>query len=209
MALVVVPFVLPADLKGVKQGFVPDELLRPIKPYGKLYWRAADAWHAMQDAAAKDGIELKPTSAGDTYRSYASQEAAFLQRYTLKAIPGTSTRKWNGKTWHLKKGMAQLAVPGTSMHNWGAAVDCHTASGERLEWLKGNAIAFGWSWEVQSEPWHLRLFNADEVTPAVQMWLANKPAAAEAPAAKAPAADATAPVASVAPKTPKPRKPKA
>lgn len=201
-SLPIVSFVLPAELKDIKQGFLPDNLLRDVKPYGKLYWKAADAWDAMVAAAAQDKVELKPVSAGDTYRSYAAQEAVFLQRYTLKPLPKSKhTRKWNGKTWYLKPNAgAQLAAPGGSIHNWGCAVDVHTASGDRLEWLKGNAIAFGWSWEVvPSEPWHLRCFNADQPTPAVQMWLSEKPKVDVV----APKADATEAV------KPKPRKPKA
>jgi hypothetical protein len=39
-----------------------------------------------------------------------------------------------------------------------------------------NAQRFGFSWELQSEPWHLR-FVAGDVTPeAVKSWLATRPA---------------------------------
>jgi hypothetical protein len=63
----IVKVTLPADLKGVKPGEVPAHLLRDVKPYGKLYWRAADAYHAMRAKAFADGIKpFKPTSAGDT-----------------------------------------------------------------------------------------------------------------------------------------------
>ncbi|MFN9952803.1 MAG: hypothetical protein ACK55I_06865, partial [bacterium] len=70
----IVKVVLPADLKGVKPGALPESLLRDIQPYGKLHWRAADAYHAMRAKALADGIKpFKPTSAGDTYRSLAMQ----------------------------------------------------------------------------------------------------------------------------------------
>lgn len=95
---------------------------------------------------------------GDTYRSYDSQKAGFLQRYQTEAIPGASTKTFEGKTWYLKKGMAMLATPGKSQHNLGLAVDVHSASEpKRIKWLIENVKEFGFSWEVvPSEPWHLR-----------------------------------------------------
>jgi hypothetical protein len=50
----IVKVTLPADLKGVKPGEVPAHLLRDVKPYGKLHWRAADAYHAMRAKAFAD-----------------------------------------------------------------------------------------------------------------------------------------------------------
>ena len=173
----IVPVKMPVSLKSVEAGKVPAHLLRDIEPCGKLHYLAADAWHAMRAAAAADGIELKPTSAGDTYRSYDSQKAAFLQRYVTTPIDGTSTRTFEGKTWYLKKGMAKLAVPGTSQHNWGIAVDIHTAAEKsRLRWLIDNVAKFGFSWEVvPEEPWHLRYTEGDNVPQAVKDWLKDNP----------------------------------
>lgn len=173
----IVPVKMPVSLKGVESGKVPAHLLRDIEPCGKLHYLAADAWHAMRDAAAKDGVELKPTSAGDTYRSYDSQKSAFLQRYVTSPIEGTSTRTFEGKTWYLKKGMAKLAVPGTSQHNWGIAIDIHTAAEKtRLKWLIDNVARFGFSWEVvPEEPWHLRYTEGDNVPQAVKDWLKENP----------------------------------
>ena len=115
----VVPIVMPADLEGVEPGKLPESLLRPIKSGGKLHWRAADAWNAMVAKATSDGVLLKPTSAGDLYRSYDSQKKSFLLRYRLDPIPGASTKTFEGKTWYLRKGMAMLATPGKSNHNLG------------------------------------------------------------------------------------------
>ena len=58
-----------------------------------------------------------------------------------------------------------MAAPGTSNHNLGIAVDVANANGVVLKWLEGNALEFGFSWEIQSEPWHLR-YVAGDVTPA-------------------------------------------
>ena len=165
----IVPVKMPKDLKGIEPGKLPESLLRSIKSGGKLHWLAANAWNAMVAKAKADGVELKPTSSGDLYRSYESQKSAFLTRYQLEKIEGTSTKTFEGKTWYLKKGMAMLATPGKSMHNLGIAVDVHSASEpKRLNWLIANVKDFGFSWEVvPEEPWHLRYVCGDTPPPAV------------------------------------------
>lgn len=179
----IVPVKMPKDLKGIEPGKLPDSLLRPIKSGGKLHWLAANAWNAMVAKAKADGIELKPTSAGDLYRDYESQKKGFLTRYQLEPIKGTSTKTFEGKTWYLKKGMAMLATPGKSQHNLGLAVDVHSASEpKRLNWLIANVKDFGFSWEVvPEEPWHLRYVCGDTPPPAV---VAFGGESASAPSAK-------------------------
>lgn len=173
----IVPIKMPADLKGVTPGKLPEELLRKVPTGGKLHWRAADAWNAMVAKAKADGLELKPTSAGDVYRTYESQLAGFKQRYVLEPIVGASTKTFEGKTWYLKKGMAMLATPGKSNHNLGIAIDVSSAGeAKRLTWLIENVKDFGFSWEVfPSEPWHLRLVTGDNPTPAVLAYMAANP----------------------------------
>ena len=188
----IVPVKMPKDLKGIEPGKLPDSLLRPIKSGGKLHWLAANAWDAMVAKAKADGLELKPTSSGDLYRSYESQKTGFLSRYTLDKVDGTSTKTFEGKTWYLKKGMAMLATPGKSMHNLGIAVDVHSAGEpKRLNWLIANVKDFGFSWEVvPSEPWHLRYVCGDTPPPAV---VAFGGEAAPAPSEKTLTPAATAP----------------
>ena len=165
----IVDIKMPADLKGVTPGKLPESLLRSVPGGGKLHHRAADAWNAMVAKAKADGLELKPTSSGDLYRSYDSQLAGFKSRYVLEPVVGTSTKSFEGKTWYLKKGMAMMATPGKSNHNLGIAVDIASAGeAKRLNWLIANVKDFGFSWEVvPSEPWHLRLVTGDNPTPAV------------------------------------------
>jgi hypothetical protein len=194
----IVPVTLPSDLKGIEPGKLPAHLLKPIAGGGKLHWIAAAAWMAMVEKAKAEGIELKPTSAGDTYREYELQKKGFLQRYQLEPIPGQSTKTFEGKTWYLKKGMAMLATPGKSQHNLGLAVDVHSAAEpKRIQWLIDNVKEFGWSWEVvPSEPWHIRYVNGDKIPAAVAMYMERsgitKPAVSAAPAPAA-AAKQTAP----------------
>jgi len=179
----------PADVAGHKPGRLPESLLSKVDG-GRLHWRAANAWKAMKAAAAAEGMELKPTSAGDLYRSYDAQLKVFLERYQKEAIPGASTRTFEGVKWYKKsEKLASLAAPGTSQHNSGLAVDVHTASGPRLQWMIANCAKFGWSWEVvPEEPWHIRYTEADNVPEAVKAWMdANPGEVCSAGAASAPA----------------------
>ena len=137
----------------------------------------------MRSAAKVDGINLKPTSAGDCYRSLSSQTAAFKVRF-VPAPPDDDivakpyvTRTFENKTWYLKKGYAPLASPGTSNHNLGLAVDIFSASQpERMRWLITNVAKFGFSWElIPAEPWHIRYWAGDDIPQAVQDWISNNP----------------------------------
>jgi LAS superfamily LD-carboxypeptidase LdcB len=92
----------------------------------------------------------------------------------VEPIVGQSTKTFEGKTWYLKKGMAMLATPGKSQHNLGIAVDVSTASGPRLAWMLANEHLYGFSHEVQSEPWHIRYTQGNQVPPAVAAFVAAK-----------------------------------
>lgn len=152
--------VVPERLVRVKYGFVPEELLTPIKPYGKLYVDAAGAWEAMRRAAKVDGVILKPTSSYDTYRSFDMQKRAFLSRYQREPIVGASTRTWNGVRWYKKsEKLADLAAPGKSWHNLGLACDVAHASGIILDWLMKHELSYGFCHELESEPWHIVFYG--------------------------------------------------
>jgi LAS superfamily LD-carboxypeptidase LdcB len=172
----IVKVTLCSHLKGVKPGQLNPDLLKSIEK-GKLHHCAADAYEAMDEAANEAGIDLSPTSTADTYRSLSTQEYGFFQRHTLNPKGKQKKQKpriYKGKAWYLKKGMAPLAVPGTSNHNLGIAVDIANASGKRLEWLLKNALEFGFSWELQSEPWHLRYTAGDNIPDRVKIWKESK-----------------------------------
>ena len=160
MKLPVTKVVMPADLKTQKNGQVDAELLRAI-PGGKLYYKAAVAWLALREAARKDGLWLKPTSTVDTYRPLKVQEKAFFARYD-NTPRDTRHEKYQGKDWWLKPRKAGVAVPGTSFHGWGLAIDVAHVNDRKLKWLLANAARFGFSWEAQSEPWHLRFVAGDK-----------------------------------------------
>ena len=186
----IVPVKLPADLKGIEPGKLPANLLKAVPGGGKMHWIAACAWMAMCEKAKAEGVELKPTSSGDTYRDYETQKKGFLTRYQLEPTGTNSTKEFEGKTWHLKKGMAMLATPGKSQHNLGLAVDVSDAANpKRLNWLIANVKEFGFSWEVvPSEPWHLRYVCGDTPPPAVSAWMTANNVTKPAGGAPAPAA---------------------
>jgi len=173
----VVKVELCSHLRGVKPGALPADLLKTIEK-GKLHHCAADAYEAMDEAANAAGIDLSPTSTADTYRSLEMQEYGFFQRYTDKPNKKQAKRKprvYKGRAWYLKSPkLAPIAVPGTSNHNLGIAVDIANASGKRLEWMLANAHKYGFSWEVQSEPWHLRYVAGDKTPDAVKAWKESK-----------------------------------
>lgn len=173
----VLPIIMPSDLADQKNGELKPALLRGIKaPNGKLHSLAATAWNAMQLAAYFDGIELKHVGA---YRPLKEQINLFNTRYSTEKTPRKPqvTRKYLGKTWYLKKGMAPAGVPATSNHGIGLAIDVNLSSGKELKWLLGdgfmtsNALKYGFSWEVKDGPnaeaWHIRYICGDKLPQAV------------------------------------------
>jgi hypothetical protein len=153
---------------------------------GYLVPEAAAAWRNLQNAASAAGFTLTMTGA---YRSYDQQVQLFNERYSTSNTGGSS-KVWNGTQYWLKPNMAMAAVPGTSNHGWGCAVDtalggyganAKTVDSAFLQWALKNAAANGWSWEVQSEPWHLRL-TAASATPQGPQVLSEAPVLQKAPA---------------------------
>lgn len=164
MPLPVMDVKLPDALSGHKNGRLPADLLVSVPdptggPTVRLVAPAARAWRALVAAAATAGHVLQVTS---SYRSYADQERLFRERYTTEVLLGRPSRTWDGRRWYLRPGMATAAVPGTSNHGLGIAVDKRNDNPAAHEWLLTNAGKFGWSWELQSEPWHLRYVSGDD-----------------------------------------------
>ena len=169
---------MPKDLTGVKNGQLPDKLLVPIKPFGKMHKIAAIHWEAMRLHAEKDGIKF--THVGD-YRPYEAQVNLFKERYRKAedrdyldpakkskglADPKRITRNWEGQLYLLKNGFAPAGTPATSNHGWGLAIDVALVVNGKtqpitsdpdgkggfkdgVEWLKQHADDYGFSWEVK------------------------------------------------------------
>ena len=126
----------------VENGEIPSNQLSDIEVLPsegsedhKLNATAAAAYNQMVDAAKKDGITWGLVS------SYRPLE----------------TQKRLAKKLGLYSRGGKAAVPGTSNHGWGSAVDIDfkVGSGKRetLKWLKNNASRFGFS-TIAREPWH-------------------------------------------------------
>ena len=165
-------------LVGKKPSEIGVDILKKCSGGGKMELCAADAWNAMVLAAAKDNVVLKPTSIGDQYRSIEQQTRSFLQRYQKEPVTNSSTRTWNGVKWWLKKGFAPLAAPNDdaktcSRHMLGLAVDVANANGKILGWLLKNETKYGFSHEIQSEPWHIRYVAGNNSPQPVQDYLAQ------------------------------------
>ena len=181
MTFHVLPVIRPAELVGVENGKLSPSKLEPLKsfPNGKLFPAARLAFDCLALEAFFAGHELKPTSAGDCYRNYDRQQKAFIDRYSPKNMGRNPmvVRNWQGRPWYLKPGKAPSAVPGTSNHGYGLAVDVANATGDLLAWLLGPngfespAVRYGFAWQAASgpyaEPWHIQYVCGDNPPPAV------------------------------------------
>lgn len=143
---------------------------------------AARCWRALCAAALAAGHVLKATSEVDSYRPRSVQERVFKARY-VRVSYRTGTF-WDGSFWRKRPKVATAAVPGTSNHGWGRAVDVgeerdRDATAESLDaatlaWLIEHAPGYGWSWELQDEPWHIRQVAGDTIPAALRAWEARQ-----------------------------------
>ena len=182
---------MPKDLAKHDNGKLPASLLRRISPSGQMHHRAAKSWEVLRELAAKEGLDL--VHVGD-YRPYHQQLSLFKSR--MKPFPNAkkttqTVRTFNGEKWYLHNG-APVATPGTSNHGWGLAIDAAVKTrGKRggvvsittkpriakrsgLEFLLAEAESLGWSWELQSEPWHIRYVAGDKIPVRLQELLSKK-----------------------------------
>lgn len=185
MSLPVANLIRPSDLHGQENGKLDAALLMPVGG-GQLHHLAARAFGALYvNAIHFTGMHLTATYGG-WYRSYDEQVALFKRRYAVGGTGG-GCKTWNGERWCKKSSnLATAATPGKSNHGWGLAVD--TAYDSDLSdgvgsddatyikghagwpWLLENAHLFGFSWELQSEPWHIRYVAGDDLPAKVLEW---------------------------------------
>lgn len=172
----------PPGLVGQNNGQLAAQLLVDTTglergPVVRLTEPAERGWRAMCAAALAAGHVLKATSLNDSYRPYSVQESIFRARYQTTRIAGRPTKTWQGRTWWLKRGMATAAAPGTSNHGWGLAVDIgeesdgdagtESISDATVRWLVVHAGDYGFSAELQEEPWHWRWYVGTRIPAAV------------------------------------------
>lgn len=189
--LPVKPTVPPSDLAGQENGNLDLQMLTQIGPgssLARLHHTVARGWFALADAAMKaGGWTLWWTSVADTYRTYAVQKSTFLIRYdpvslaVYNATPKADRKFWpdaislgqSSQYWKKKDpDLATAAVPGTSPHGMGCAIDGafpghNVAWTPALPWLVQNARKYGFAWSLQSEPWHIQWVMGDIIPQAV------------------------------------------
>lgn len=183
----------PSSVAAFENGKIPVSALElcGIGTY-RLAAPAARAMRALVKAAARDGITI--ASVG-TYRSYERQVVAFDGtdrrfwnaphdgRYVPQELWGeyeasggawakskagaSDVRTWNGKRWKRRAKTAGSAIPGTSNHGTGVAIDFSGLNERVLAWLAANGPRFGYWNTVKSENWHWCWCLGDQVPQAV------------------------------------------
>jgi len=128
---------------GYANGLIPASALCPLSASGQLLrCDATSAWNAM--AAAYDAATGDQLCITDSYRPLSVQRKLRAEKPSLAAVPGTSNHGW---------GLAvDMCEPGTKPMGFTTPT---------YLWLKNNAARFGWShpgWadpgRGQEEPWH-------------------------------------------------------
>lgn len=141
--------------------------------------RVASAFKEMEQAAQADGIDLLVCSA---YRSHEKQTTNFENDVQTLINQGYSEEEARATT------ATYIAVPGTSEHETGLAVDIVTPSYQNLDdgyadtaaakWLKENAYKYGFILrypkdkeditKIIFEPWHYRYVGVEYATQIMQ-----------------------------------------
>jgi hypothetical protein len=119
-----------------ENGKLPASELAPIAQ-GQLATAAAAAWNAMNIEARRRGIELLPTGSMSSYRTLEQQQYLYNQYQTGRG--------------------SLAAIPGTSNHGWGLAVDVATQQMRTM--IDQIGAPYGWSKKTSDAPsewWHLK-----------------------------------------------------
>lgn len=158
----------PCDLVQV---YLPGVGLGALHPFAKR------AWDVMAIIChLETGYSLTATSMGDIYRSLHLQDVLFHQRYTTTYDPAVTSgvfKMFDGQKYYQRIGVATAATPGSSNHGFGIAIDAAIWTGSKVlglggiskvaNWMIAQAGTFGWTWELQSEFWHVRHMAGDGV----------------------------------------------
>lgn len=123
---------VPVALAGYGNGKIPADALHEVGTTGHRLWApAADALDTLIADAARDGVTIGIT---DSYRSYEAQVDVAAR-----------------KGLYSQGGLA--AVPGTSDHGWGMAVDLKLDDAAQ-SWMRANGGRYGFVEDTPREPWH-------------------------------------------------------
>lgn len=144
-----------------ENGRIPPEALRRLSVGGSLLAGAAASFERWRVQAAEVGRTLTIASVADAYRTFEQQEDLFLKRYEVGSGPGPfgDVREYKNVKYYRARGAA-VAVPGTSNHGKGLAVDIANTGafgGSFHNWLSSTGPALGWTnteGRSVNEPWH-------------------------------------------------------
>jgi hypothetical protein len=142
---------LPQAPQSPQNGRLPDSALTTVTFQCRVANDVADPLRGLLDSARLDGVTLRPETSSYTaplpgpprnescYRSFEMQQ-------------------WWRDFYCFFSTCDLAAVPGTSVHGWGRAVDFEDAGGELTfdsvgyRWLKANAARFGFVHPPWAEP---------------------------------------------------------
>jgi LAS superfamily LD-carboxypeptidase LdcB len=151
---------LPPSSAPASNGRLPDRALTTVTPACRVANDVADPLRRLLYTAWTDGVALMPeTSAYVAPLPSPPRVESCYRSYEMQV--------WWRDFWCFFASCDLAAVPGTSVHGWGRAVDFEDAGGELTfssagyQWLKANAARFGFvhpAWaepgRPSSEPWH-------------------------------------------------------
>lgn len=144
-------------------GKIPLYDLTALSVGGFLQANTAYWFEQWRIAAVRAGHNLTITSVADAYRNYAIQERIFRDRYTPQKTGGgyyNDVRWWNNTRYVRKQGHAAAAIPGTSNHGRGLAVDLKNVGAEKgayYQWLAATGPSYGFTnteGKSVNELWH-------------------------------------------------------
>lgn len=121
-----------------------------ITPTKRLRPDAAASYKRMQKAKMPAG------GINDADRDSDNQRRLFLERYKVQLTgrgPFGDVRWYRGKRYVRTSPLGMVAVPGTSKHELGLALDMATNSAAH-KWMLANGAHYGWFRTIKSEPWH-------------------------------------------------------
>ena len=135
-------------------GQIPLTALTPLSVGGHLLAPAAAAFETWRNQARAAGYNLTITSVGDAYRNYQRQMNVFRERYEMRPFPNV------GPYGDVRMRGAAAAVPGTSNHGKGVAVDISNVGGfgsRFYSWLSATGPKLGFTnteGRIVNEAWH-------------------------------------------------------
>jgi LAS superfamily LD-carboxypeptidase LdcB len=123
---------IPTELAAYGNGRIPSSALQQVGTTGQRLWEpAAQQLTRLIQDARRAGVDIGIT---DSYRSYEAQVDVARR-----------------KGLYSQGGLA--AVPGTSDHGWGTAVDLDLDA-KAQGWMRSQGPAYGFHEDTLREPWH-------------------------------------------------------